>query len=71
VVLSKGSNYAIQIDGLITLASDGDFKGNAFIIKGATDVEVFSSNGLHHSSSFNRSECPSDALHKLQKSFRP
>lgn len=46
VVLNKGSAYALQIDGLITLASDGDFSGNAIIIENASDVEVFSSNAL-------------------------
>lgn len=46
MTLNKGSNYAMQIDGLITLTATGSFGGNAFVIKGASDVEVFSSNGL-------------------------
>lgn len=46
VVLNKGSAYALQIDGLITLTSDGSFGGNAIVIENASDVEVFSSNAL-------------------------
>ncbi|PMD24596.1 glycoside hydrolase family 28 protein [Hyaloscypha hepaticicola] len=46
VVLNKGSSYAFQIDGLITLTSNGSFSGNAIVIENASDVEVFSSNGL-------------------------
>lgn len=46
VKLNKGSAYAFQIDGLITLTSNGVFAGNAFIIQNTQDVEVFSSNGL-------------------------
>ncbi|KAF8858219.1 pectin lyase-like protein [Acephala macrosclerotiorum] len=46
VALNKGSAYALQIDGLITLTSDGSFGGNAILIENASDVEVFSSNGL-------------------------
>ncbi|KUJ23727.1 pectin lyase-like protein [Mollisia scopiformis] len=46
VVLNGGSAYAIQIDGLITLTSDGSFNGNAIVIENASDVEVFSSNAL-------------------------
>ncbi|KAN0092144.1 carbohydrate-binding module family 1 protein [Hyaloscypha variabilis] len=46
VVLNKGSAYAIQIDGLITLTSDGSYAGNAFILENGSDIEVFSSNGL-------------------------
>jgi rhamnogalacturonan hydrolase len=46
IILNGGSAYALQIDGLITLTSDGSFGGNAIVIKGASDVEVFSSNGL-------------------------
>lgn len=46
VTLNKGSAYALQIDGLIVLTSDGSFGGNAFVIENASDVEVFSSNGL-------------------------
>jgi rhamnogalacturonan hydrolase len=46
VLLNKANNFAFQIDGLITLTSDGDFSGNAFIIQNSNDVEVFSSNGL-------------------------
>jgi len=36
----------LQIDGLITLTADGSFGGNAIVIENASDVEVFSSNGL-------------------------
>ncbi|TVY36592.1 putative rhamnogalacturonase A [Lachnellula subtilissima] len=46
VTLNKGSAYAFQIDGLITLTADGSFGGNAIVIENASDVEVFSSNGL-------------------------
>ncbi|TVY51695.1 Rhamnogalacturonase A, partial [Lachnellula cervina] len=46
VALNKGSAYAFQIDGLITLTADGSFGGNAIVIENASDVEVFSSNGL-------------------------
>ncbi|KAG4440756.1 hypothetical protein IFR05_003743 [Cadophora sp. M221] len=46
VVLNKGSAYALQIDGLITLTSNGAFNGNAFVLQNTNDVEVFSSNGL-------------------------
>lgn len=46
VVLNKGSAYAIQIDGLITLTSDGSFDGNALVIENASDVEVYSGNAL-------------------------
>lgn len=46
VVLNKGGAYALQIDGLITLTADGSFNGNAIVIENASDVEVFSSNGL-------------------------
>ncbi|KAH7379816.1 pectin lyase fold/virulence factor [Cadophora sp. MPI-SDFR-AT-0126] len=46
VNLNKGSAYALQIDGLITLTSNGAFNGNAFVIQNTNDVEVFSSNGL-------------------------
>ncbi|TVY13083.1 putative rhamnogalacturonase A, partial [Lachnellula arida] len=46
VTLNKGSAYAIQIDGLITLTSDGSFGGNAIVIENTSDVEIFSSNGL-------------------------
>jgi rhamnogalacturonan hydrolase len=46
VVLNKGSAYALQIDGLITLTCDGSFSGNAIVIENASDVEVFSSNAL-------------------------
>lgn len=46
VVLNKGSAYALQIDGLITLTSNGAFNGNAIVIQNTNDVEVFSSNGL-------------------------
>lgn len=44
VTLSGGSAFAIQIDGLIILTSDGDFGGNAIVIEKSSDVEVFSSN---------------------------
>jgi rhamnogalacturonan hydrolase len=46
VVLNKGSAYALQIDGLITLTCDGSFSGNGIVIENASDVEVFSSNAL-------------------------
>ncbi|KAH8650577.1 pectin lyase fold/virulence factor [Tricladium varicosporioides] len=46
VTLNKGGSYAIQIDGLIILTSDGSFGGNAIVIENTSDVEVFSSNGL-------------------------
>ena len=46
VTLNKGGAYALQIDGLIVLTSDGSFNGNSFVIENANDVEVFSSNGL-------------------------
>ncbi|KAH8594647.1 pectin lyase fold/virulence factor, partial [Bisporella sp. PMI_857] len=46
VILTGGSGWAMQIDGLITLTSGGSFGGNAIVIKDANDVEVFSSNGL-------------------------
>lgn len=46
VVLNKGTAFALQIDGLITLTSTGSFSGNAIVIENASDVEVFSSNGL-------------------------
>lgn len=46
VVLNKGSAYALQIDGLINLTSDGSFSGNGIVIENASDVEVFSSNAL-------------------------
>lgn len=46
VVLNKGTAFAFQIDGLITLTSDGSFSGNAIVIENASDVEVFSSNAL-------------------------
>jgi rhamnogalacturonan hydrolase len=45
-VLNKGSAYVLQIDGLITLTADGSFGGNAIVIENASDIEVFSSNGL-------------------------
>lgn len=46
VVLKGGSAWAFQLDGLITLTSDGSFGGNAILIQNANDVEMFSSNGL-------------------------
>ncbi|KAK0113487.1 hypothetical protein ONS96_014351 [Cadophora gregata f. sp. sojae] len=46
VILNKGSAYALQIDGLITLTSNGAFNGNAIVIQNTNDIEVFSSNGL-------------------------
>jgi rhamnogalacturonan hydrolase len=46
VVLDRGTAFAFQIDGLITLTSDGSFTGNAIVIENASDVEVFSSNAL-------------------------
>jgi rhamnogalacturonan hydrolase len=45
VILNAGSAFAIQLDGLITLSSDGSFNGNAIVIKNGDDVEFFSSNG--------------------------
>ncbi|KAL9625816.1 MAG: hypothetical protein Q9160_000136 [Pyrenula sp. 1 TL-2023] len=44
VKLNKGSGWAFQIDGQITLTTDGSFNGNAIVIQNAQDVEVFSSN---------------------------
>jgi rhamnogalacturonan hydrolase len=44
--LSGASGWAFQIDGLITLTSDGDFDGNGFIIEHGSDFELFSSNNL-------------------------
>jgi rhamnogalacturonan hydrolase len=46
IVLNEGTAFAMQIDGLIILTSDGSFSSNAFVIEKASDVEVFSSNGL-------------------------
>ncbi|OKL57526.1 hypothetical protein UA08_07098 [Talaromyces atroroseus] len=46
VKLNGASGWAFQIDGLITLTSDGDFDGNAFIIERGSDFELFSSNNL-------------------------
>ena len=33
VILKGGSAYALKIDGLITLTSDGDFGGNAIVLE--------------------------------------
>ncbi|RDW63491.1 hypothetical protein BP6252_11036 [Coleophoma cylindrospora] len=38
--------WAFQLDGLITLTSDGVFGGNAFYIENTSDLEFFSSNNL-------------------------
>ncbi|GAB7357641.1 hypothetical protein MBLNU459_g0138t1 [Dothideomycetes sp. NU459] len=46
VVLSGASGWAFQLDGLITLTSDGDFNGNAIVIESGSDIEFFSSNNL-------------------------
>lgn len=45
VVLSAGTKWAFQLDGLITLSEDGNFNGNAIVVKRATDFEMYSSNG--------------------------
>ncbi|KAI5838299.1 pectin lyase fold/virulence factor [Morchella snyderi] len=45
VVLNAGSNWAFQLDGLITLDVEGSFSGNAIVIKRATNLEMYSSNG--------------------------
>ncbi|KKY27109.1 putative endo-rhamnogalacturonase f [Phaeomoniella chlamydospora] len=42
VTLSGASGWAFQIDGLITLTSDGSFDGNAFVIEDGSDIEVYS-----------------------------
>lgn len=44
MTLNKGSGWAFQIDGQITLTTDGSFNGNAIVVENAQDVEVFSSN---------------------------
>lgn len=46
VKLSDASGYAFQLDGLITLTSDGSFNGNAIVIQRGSDIEFFSSNNL-------------------------
>lgn len=46
VKLSGASGWAFQLDGLITLTSDGSFSGNAFVIQQGSDIEFFSSNNL-------------------------
>ncbi|KAI5776566.1 pectin lyase fold/virulence factor [Geopyxis carbonaria] len=46
VILNGGTRWAFRLDGLITLSPDGDFGGNAIVIKRASDFEMFSSNGL-------------------------
>lgn len=46
VKLSGASGWAFQLDGLITLTSDGDFGGNAILIETGSDIEFFSSNNL-------------------------
>lgn len=46
VKLSGASGWAFQLDGLITLTSDGDFDGNAIVIETGSDIEFFSSNNL-------------------------
>lgn len=45
VVLNAGTKWAFQLDGLITLSEDGNFNGNAIVVKRATDFEMYSSNG--------------------------
>jgi hypothetical protein len=63
VKLNKGSAYAFQIDGLITLTSEGSFNGNAIVIENASDVEVFSSNALHREADLLWSNCPTFPHH--------
>lgn len=46
VKLSGASGWAFQLDGLITLTSDGSFGGNGIIIQKGSDIEFFSSNNL-------------------------
>lgn len=46
VTLSGASGWAFQLDGLITLTTDGDFGGNAIVIENGDDIEFFSSNNL-------------------------
>lgn len=46
VTLANADGWAFQLDGLITLTSDGDFNGNAILIEKGSDIEVFSSNNL-------------------------
>ena len=46
MTLNKASGWAFQIDGQITLTSDGTFNGNAFVIENGNDIEVFSSNNM-------------------------
>jgi rhamnogalacturonan hydrolase len=45
VTLTGGSNYGVQLDGVITLTPNGKFGGNAIVIQKATNVEFFSSTG--------------------------
>ncbi|RPA95795.1 pectin lyase-like protein [Choiromyces venosus 120613-1] len=45
VILNGGGKWAFQLDGLITLSEDGNFNGNAIVVRGATDFEMLSSNG--------------------------
>ena len=44
VTLSGGSQWAFQLDGLITLTESGSYGGNAFVIENSSDLEFFSSN---------------------------
>ena len=46
VTLNQGTGWAFQLDGLITLTSNGAFNGNAFVIENGRDIEFFSSNNL-------------------------
>lgn len=45
VYLKRPSALAFQLDGLITLTSNGAFSGNAFLFQLGSDIEFFSSNG--------------------------
>ena len=44
VTLSGASGWAFRLDGLITLAQNGAFGGNAIVIKNGNDIEFYSSN---------------------------
>ena len=46
VILSGGSAWAFQLDGLLTLTATGSFNANGIVIEKSSDVEFFSSNGL-------------------------
>lgn len=45
VYLKRPSALAFQLDGIITLTSNGAFSGNAFLFQLGSDIEFFSSNG--------------------------